>query len=153
LRAWLHCIPSPAGSEREVDLLLSALDEAFASLASGGCFVAVVPVQGLYGRDDYGLAAAVAKRSLRQRVGLWAKRGLRLNVVEYGALDLPADGARREDSVLVDRTPMQRLGTARELAGVIGYVTSEAASFVHGAVLRVDGGWSAYSWFYPTREI
>jgi NAD(P)-dependent dehydrogenase (short-subunit alcohol dehydrogenase family) len=73
--------------------------------------------------------------------------------VEYGPLDLPGGGSRRDESVLVGRTPMSRLGTVRELAHVIGYVTSGAASFVHGAVLRVDGGWSAYSWFYPTREI
>ena len=149
----VHYIPSAVESAREPELLLAALDDAFASMAPGGCFVAVVPVEGLYRRDDYGLAAAAAKRSLRQRVVPWAKRGLRLNVVEYGALEQSATDARREESVLVDRTPMRRLGTAQELANVIGYVTSGAASFVHGAVLRVDGGWSAYSWFYPTREI
>jgi NAD(P)-dependent dehydrogenase (short-subunit alcohol dehydrogenase family) len=149
--AWLHLVPS--GAEAELDELLEAFDEAFVNLSPGGCFVAVVPVEGLYLRDDYGLAAAAAKRLLRQRVGPWAKRGLRLNVVEYGALDLPASEARRQEAVLVGRTPMARLGSAQELADVIGYVTSGAASFVHGAVLRVDGGWSAYSWFYPTREI
>jgi len=149
----VHLVPSAEVSEREPELLLAALDDAFASLAPGACFVAVVPVEGLFRDDQYGLAAAIAKRSLRQRVVPWARRGLRLNVVEYGALDVRAGDARREDSVLVDRTPMRRLGTAQELGHVIGYVTSRAASFVHGAVLRVDGGWSAYSWFYPTREI
>src|SRR5439155_3151151 len=118
---------------------------------SGGCFVAVVPVEGVYRDEGVALAAAAAKRLLRLRVRRWAERGLRLNVVEYGPLDLPARAARRRDDVLVDRTPMRRLGTARELADAIGYVTSRAASFLHGAVLRVDGGWSAYSWFYPTR--
>jgi meso-butanediol dehydrogenase / (S,S)-butanediol dehydrogenase / diacetyl reductase len=149
--AVVHHVPSADESRREVELLLAALDEAFESLARGGCFVAVVPVEGLYGGDDglhYGLAAAVAKRSLRQRVVPWARRGLRLNVVEYGPLE-----SRQNDPVLVERTPMRRAGTNEELANAIGYLTSEAASFVHGAVLRVDGGWSAYSWFYPTREI
>jgi NAD(P)-dependent dehydrogenase (short-subunit alcohol dehydrogenase family) len=153
---WIHYVPSADESERELELLLSALDKAFESLPPGGCFVAVVPVEGLYSGEDgfrYGVAAAAAKRLLRQRVGPWAKRGLRLNVVEYGALDTPAVGERRQESVLVDRTPMSRLGTAEELANAIGYVTSRAASFLHGAVLRVDGGWSAYSWFFPTREI
>ena len=153
--AWLHLVPSEGESGQELDLLLRALDEAFSTM-SGRCFVAVVPVEGIYGGDDglrYGLAAAAAKRLLRQRVVPWAKRGLRLNVVEYGALDVPAGPSRREESVLVGRTPMSRLGTAQELENVIGYVTSDAASFLHGAVLRVDGGWSAYSWFYPTREI
>jgi NAD(P)-dependent dehydrogenase (short-subunit alcohol dehydrogenase family) len=153
---WLHHVPAAEESARELELLLAALDEAFTTLAPGSCFVAVVPVEDLYDGDDglrYGLAAAAAKRLLRQRVGRWAKRGLRLNVVEYGALDVPAAESRRPESVLVERTPMRRLGTAQELADVIGYVTSGAASFLHGAVLRVDGGWSAYSWFYPTREI
>jgi len=153
--AWLHLVPSEGERARELDLLLAALDEAFATLARG-CFVAVVPVEGLYSGDDgfhCGVAAAAVKRQLRRRAGSWAKRGLRLNVVEYGALELPAGPSRRQESVLVGRTPMSRLGTIDELAHVIGYVTSQAASFVHGAILRVDGGWSAYSWFYPTREI
>ena len=49
----MHVVPSAEESDRELGLLLAALDEAFESLSPGGCFVAVVPVEGLYRRDDY----------------------------------------------------------------------------------------------------
>jgi NAD(P)-dependent dehydrogenase (short-subunit alcohol dehydrogenase family) len=41
------------------------------------------------------------------------------------------------------RTPMGRFGKARELAGTAIYLASEAASFVTGAVIVVDGGFLA----------
>ena len=41
------------------------------------------------------------------------------------------------------RTPMRRLGEPRELVDAALYLTSEAASFVTGTTLNVDGGWLA----------
>ena len=79
---------------------------------------------------------------------------VRLNAIEYGAVDVPSSPQRRRSiEVLLARTPMGRTGTARELADAILFLLSDAASYVTGAVLRVDGGWGAYSWFYPAQEI
>jgi 3-oxoacyl-[acyl-carrier protein] reductase len=43
-------------------------------------------------------------------------------------------------NTLVERTPLGRMGDPREVAEVYVWLASEAASFVHGAVLSVDGG-------------
>ena len=46
---------------------------------------------------------------------------------------------------IVARTPMGRLGEPRELLGAVQWLCSDAASFVTGIVVPVDGGFSAFS--------
>jgi len=46
---------------------------------------------------------------------------------------------------IIDRTPMQRYGNPQDLAGAVIYLCSDAASFVTGVVLPIDGGYNAYS--------
>jgi NAD(P)-dependent dehydrogenase (short-subunit alcohol dehydrogenase family) len=46
---------------------------------------------------------------------------------------------------VVDHTPLDRLGDPSELVGTVLWLLSEGASFVHGAVIPVDGGFSAFS--------
>ena len=155
---WLHLIPSETGEEREVDLLTWALEEAFEGLSpdSHSSFLALVPADGVHDgpdRAECDIASAAARNAMRRCIAPWSERGLRLNVLEYGAVDLPPSPGRRPESTLVARTPMARLGTAREVADGILFLLSEPASYVTGAVLRVDGGWGAYSWFYPAQEI
>lgn len=45
---------------------------------------------------------------------------------------------------VLDKTPMARYGEPEELAGPVMWLCSEAASFVNGAVIPIDGGFSAY---------
>ncbi|MET0852598.1 MAG: SDR family oxidoreductase [Candidatus Rokuibacteriota bacterium] len=45
---------------------------------------------------------------------------------------------------LVRRTPMGRLGTADEMGEIAVFLASDAAAYVTGEILTVDGGWSAY---------
>ncbi len=46
---------------------------------------------------------------------------------------------------IIDHTPMARLGDPEELVGTVVWLLSSRASFVHGAVIPVDGGFSAFS--------
>jgi NAD(P)-dependent dehydrogenase (short-subunit alcohol dehydrogenase family) len=46
---------------------------------------------------------------------------------------------------IIDHTPMARLGHPQELVGTVLWLLSDGASFVHGAVIPVDGGFAAYS--------
>jgi NAD(P)-dependent dehydrogenase (short-subunit alcohol dehydrogenase family) len=77
----------------------------------------------------------------------WAQDGIRVNAVAPGwiatALTQPLrDDAARSAPILL-RTPAGRWGRPEEIAGPVLFLASEAASFVTGAILPVDGGYSA----------
>ncbi|HEX7173487.1 MAG TPA: SDR family oxidoreductase [Candidatus Limnocylindria bacterium] len=87
----------------------------------------------------YAAAKAGLEGLARSFAVLGAPDGVRVNVVAPGAIDtdfderlLPAD--RRTD------VPLGRMGTAREVAAVIGFLVGPEASYVTGAVWTVDGG-------------
>jgi NAD(P)-dependent dehydrogenase (short-subunit alcohol dehydrogenase family) len=46
---------------------------------------------------------------------------------------------------IIDHTPMDRFGDPEDLIGVVLWLLSDGASFVHGAVIPIDGGFSAFS--------
>ncbi len=59
---------------------------------------------------------------------------------------LNKDGSLTErGEKIIHRTPMGRFGTAQELFGTAQWLLSAASSFVTGAVINIDGGYSAYS--------
>lgn len=76
----------------------------------------------------------------------YADQGIRVNALAPGwiatAMTQPLrDDAGRERAIL-SRTPMKRWGRPEELVGPALFLASDAASFVTGAVLTVDGGYS-----------
>ncbi|WAC27599.1 SDR family NAD(P)-dependent oxidoreductase [Ancylobacter sp. SL191] len=77
----------------------------------------------------------------------WARRGVRVNAVApgYTATELTLAGRSNPDwfHVWLDRTPMGRLGEPHEIADAVLFLASDAASFITGAVLAVDGGYTA----------
>ncbi|NYT22760.1 3-oxoacyl-ACP reductase FabG [Alcaligenaceae bacterium] len=77
----------------------------------------------------------------------WAKRGVRVNAVGpgYFATDLTA-GPRNNDALaaqLISRTPLSRFGEPEEIAGACLFLASDAAAYITGTTLMVDGGWTA----------
>jgi NAD(P)-dependent dehydrogenase (short-subunit alcohol dehydrogenase family) len=62
------------------------------------------------------------------------------------AILLNPDGSLTERSKKVmEKTPMQRFGEVEELNGVVQFLCSDAASFITGALIPVDGGFRAFS--------
>jgi NAD(P)-dependent dehydrogenase (short-subunit alcohol dehydrogenase family) len=59
--------------------------------------------------------------------------------------DRETGGFTERGQAIIDHTPMGRLGDPEELIGTVAWLLSEHASFVHGAVIPVDGGFSAFS--------
>jgi 3-oxoacyl-[acyl-carrier protein] reductase len=70
-----------------------------------------------------------------------ARRGITINAVAPGLIETDMMAGASAD--LVDHIPARRVGTAAEVAACVRFLTSDAASYVTGAVLSVDGGLAA----------
>lgn len=64
---------------------------------------------------------------------------------KYLMLDEKTGSPTKRGQMVLDKTPMNRYGDPSELTGAIVWLCSEAASFVNGAIIPIDGGFSAYS--------
>ena len=77
----------------------------------------------------------------------WARHGLQCNAIAPGYFDTPLNAALVADpdfsAWLEKRTPAGRWGRVEELVGACVFLASDAASFVNGHVLYVDGGITA----------
>jgi 2-deoxy-D-gluconate 3-dehydrogenase len=75
----------------------------------------------------------------------WAPHGVNVNAIAPGYIATDNTQALRDDSArsraILDRIPAGRWGDADDLAGATVFLASNAAAYVHGAILPVDGGW------------
>lgn len=108
------------------------------SLSSSIGLPNVVP----YGASKSGVVGVV--RGLARE---WAEHSITVNAVLPGYIEtaltrpLLADPERR--SQILARIPMGRLGLPEDIAGACGYLASDAAAYVTGQTIAVDGGWLA----------
>ncbi len=125
-----------------------------------GCIInisSMASTQALSGVMGYSAAKAAVENFTKWLAVDLARRcgdGLRVNAISPGfflatqnrAVLVNADGSwtPRATAVLA-KTPMGRFGSHAELNGVLRFLCSDAASFVTGAVIPVDGGFSAFS--------
>jgi NAD(P)-dependent dehydrogenase (short-subunit alcohol dehydrogenase family) len=120
----------------------------------GGAIVNTASIAGRVGMP--GIAAYAASKGAvvqltRQLAVEYAPSGIRVNAVAPGGIDTPflTDWiAAQDDPVGVREAveashPLGRLATAGEIAGAILFLASDAAAFVTGEVLMVDGGYTA----------
>ncbi|MDA7807089.1 glucose 1-dehydrogenase [Aquiluna sp.] len=91
-------------------------------------------------------ASKGAVRSLSKNVALtYAKDGIRSNSIHPGIIETPLVLAQDKSMTqeIVDKTPIGRLGTAREIAYGALYLASDESSYVTGTELIIDGGHTA----------
>jgi NAD(P)-dependent dehydrogenase (short-subunit alcohol dehydrogenase family) len=95
------------------------------------------PGQANYAASKAGLVGLA--RSIAREYG---PRGITANVVAPGLAETDMAGAltERQRNEILTRTPLGRIATAEEVAGVVTFLASDAAAYVTGAVVPVDGG-------------
>ncbi len=69
--------------------------------------------------------------------------GITVNAVAPGYIDTPMTQALPEPNkqAILSQIPLARFGTPEDVAGVVGFIASDAARYMTGQVFQVDGGW------------
>lgn len=114
----------------------------------GGSIVCLSSISGLAGQSNqavYGPAKFLASGLTKHLAVELAPRNIRVNAVAPGTIRTEAVAALPDDYVEPMRAahPMGRLGEPSEVAEAICFLASDAASFITGTILPVDGGYLA----------
>jgi NAD(P)-dependent dehydrogenase (short-subunit alcohol dehydrogenase family) len=131
--------------------LVFAMQGALPLMADGGSVILTGSIVAARGVEAFSIYAA-SKAAVRSLARSWAvelkDRGIRVNVVSPGPIDTPGlgglaggeEGLSQLKQHLVSSIPMARLGQPGEVASAVLFLASDAAAFVTGAELTVDGG-------------
>jgi len=105
-------------------------------VSSVGAFVGL-PGQANYAASKAGLVGMA--RAVAREVG---SRQITVNVVAPGVIDTDMTAALGEERValMTSQVPLGHAGSVTDVAGVVGFLASDAAAYVTGAVVPVDGG-------------
>jgi NAD(P)-dependent dehydrogenase (short-subunit alcohol dehydrogenase family) len=119
-------------------------------MAARGCIVNIASMLSFFGGPRvpaYSASKGGVAQLTRSLAVAWATDSIRVNAVAPGWIETPLTQPLRADPLrsapLLARTPMARWGKPEEVAAPVLFLCSEAASFVTGAILTVDGGYSA----------
>lgn len=119
-----------------------------------GALVNVGSVSGVIANRRYSAynTAKAAVHNLTRSLAMdYAHLGVRVNAVAPGSVDTDMLRAQRPSkasaadaywAMLANDVPAKRIGTPSEIANVVAFLASDEASFIHGAVIPVDGGYT-----------
>jgi 3-oxoacyl-[acyl-carrier protein] reductase len=95
----------------------------------------------------YGAAKAAVIHYTTSQAATWARKGIRVNAVAPGSIEFPGglwEQRKAADPELYRRThasiPFGRMGTAEEVADLVLFLASDAARWITGQAIAVDGG-------------
>jgi NAD(P)-dependent dehydrogenase (short-subunit alcohol dehydrogenase family) len=116
--------------------------------AGGGAIVNISSVYGIIGSPDmlsYHASKGAVRLMTKAAALEYAGQGVRINSVHPGIIKTPIIQGMPDAFAagLVAKTPMGRFGQPEEIARGSLYLCSDEASFVTGAELVIDGGWTA----------
>jgi NAD(P)-dependent dehydrogenase (short-subunit alcohol dehydrogenase family) len=131
-----------------------AVRQMLAQQPPGGALVLNGSISGLVGipgQAPYGPSKGAVVEMTRQLAVEYARRGIRVNCVCPGTVDTAVLRRAMQMSgdpqgfldMLIAGHPVGRIGTAEEIAAAVAFLASDEASFITGAILAVDGGYTA----------
>ncbi|MEU6712052.1 SDR family NAD(P)-dependent oxidoreductase [Nonomuraea sp. NPDC046802] len=99
------------------------------------------------GQSVYSATKAGLVQLLRTAAAEFGPHGVRVNAIAPGVVETPLTRQIKDNPGWYDayaaKSALGRWASAEEMAGAVVYLAGEAASFVTGSVLYVDGGWTA----------
>ncbi len=119
--------------------------------AGGGAIINLASITGMLGlpaRNAYCASKSALMMLTRSLACEWSIHGIRVNAVAPGYILTPAVEAlitsgQRDMGAITARIPVGRLGQPAEVADAIAFLASDAASYITGTTLQVDGGYLA----------
>jgi len=117
--------------------------------ASQGCIVNVASISGLRAstlRVAYGTSKAAVIQLTQQQAAELAEFGIRANCVAPGPVRTKLAMDVHTPEIIAayhDAIPLNRYGSEEEIAGVISFLCTDAASYVNGQTIAVDGGFES----------
>ncbi len=117
---------------------------------SGGCIVNTASMLSFFGGPGvpaYAASKGGIAQLTKSLAGAWAGEGIRVNAIAPGYIETELTRPLLEDPErsrkILARTPLNRWGRPEDLGGAVVYLCSDAAGFVTGTILPVDGGYLA----------
>jgi NAD(P)-dependent dehydrogenase (short-subunit alcohol dehydrogenase family) len=107
-------------------------------------------IKGLPARTVYSATKAAIRSFARSWVTELKGRGIRVNVLSPGPVETPAVTATLTDAAValayrtnvVGAVPLGRVGQPEEMGEIVGFLASDASSFINGADIQADGGFA-----------
>jgi NAD(P)-dependent dehydrogenase (short-subunit alcohol dehydrogenase family) len=95
---------------------------------------------------EYGVGKAGIAQMTRYLGVHWGKENVRCNCISPGPFPNPEVQRKHPSFIekLAQKSPMGRIGQSKEIAGTVAFLLSDAASYITGQNLFVDGGWTAW---------
>ena len=112
-----------------------------------------LPLRNAYTASKHGVAGIT-----KTLASEWGKYGVRVNAVAPGYVLTPmvqklVDQGNIDQKLIARRTPLGRLATPDEIGSVMLFLASPLASYINGAIIPVDGGYTAYGAAAPAVDV
>lgn len=135
---------------KSVFFLSQAVGKEFISQGTGGKIINVASMLSFQGGirvPSYTASKSGVKGLTMLLCNEWAKHNINVNAIAPGYMATDNTTALRQDEArsaeILERIPADRWGTPEDLAGAAVFLASDAANYINGYTLAVDGGWLA----------
>jgi NAD(P)-dependent dehydrogenase (short-subunit alcohol dehydrogenase family) len=125
--------------------------EALKHMKRGGSIVNISSIAAMLGFPQAAAycAAKGGVRSLTKSLAVeFGNKGIRVNSIHPGVIDTPMTKGLKNskmEKITLSKVPLNRIGKPLDIANAVVFLSSDAASYITGEELIVDGGWSSSS--------